>query len=334
MRSEMRRRRDYEMALKNSWRRKENNSDQSMRPISRGDWSHAPDWGMWQHCGSFSGAGASMGGYPRGRPWRGVCWRLQGMGTSKGRSRRSYLDSGWRRKEGSFSPWYEDRIGFSQSPWRSCERKRRASGCSGHRQESCMRWQPARERSHGRKWNALHWQHYHFATCYTSEKRGRPTGACWANWYSAEKRAAHAGIQVQDVGQWADRWLRFVDEERRKGGGKWCSGVQLFIPERIRSPVGRIGRWDEPEVLALAWAPTWRRSTGMGSWGWRSPLAAHGRVAYTIIGGLVCNAHSRLGIRESTTTASPSTRRRGTQSCVWGVVSPSVVGYVGPKRNP
>ena len=142
------------------------------------------------------------------------------------------------------------------------------------------------------------------------------------------------GIQVQDVGPWADRWLRFLDEEPRGMGGEWCSGVQLLIPERIGSPVGRIRCWVEPQVLALAWAPTWRRSTGMGSWGSRSPLAAHGRVVYTISGGLVCNAHSRLGIRESTTTASPSARRRGTQSGVWGVVSPSVVGYVGPKRNP
>ena len=132
----------------------------------------------------------SMGGYPRGRTWRGNCWRLQEMGTSKGWSSRSYLDSGWRRKQGSFSHWYDDRIGFSQSPRRSCERKRTVGGYSGHRQESCMRWQPARERSHGRKWNALHWQHCRYATCYASEKHGRPTGGGWANWYSAGKRAA------------------------------------------------------------------------------------------------------------------------------------------------
>ena len=136
VRSEMRRRRGYEMALKNSGRRKENHSDHRMRQFSGGDWSQAPHWGMWQRCGSFSGTRASMGGYPRGRPWRGACWRLQGMGTSKGRSRRSYLDSGRRTKQGSFSPRYEDRIGFSQSPWRSCERKRTAGACSGHRQES------------------------------------------------------------------------------------------------------------------------------------------------------------------------------------------------------
>ena len=114
------------------------------------------------------------------------------MGTSKGRSKRSYLDSGWRRRQVSFSPWCEDRIGFSQSNWRSCERKRTAGEYSGHRQESCMRWPQARGRSHGRKWNALHWQHYRYATCYASERHGRPTGAGWANWYSKEKRAAQA----------------------------------------------------------------------------------------------------------------------------------------------
>ena len=115
--SEMRRRRDYEMVLKSSWRRKESHSDHHMRQFSGGEWSQAPGWGMWHHCGGSSGTRASMGGYPRGRPWRGDCWRLQGMGTSKGRSRRSYLDSGWQRKQGAFSPWDEDRIGLSQSPW-------------------------------------------------------------------------------------------------------------------------------------------------------------------------------------------------------------------------
>ena len=155
MRSEMRSRRDCEMALKKSWRRKENHSGRHMHQISGGDWSRAADWGMWQRCSSSSGTRASMGGYPRGRPWRGDCWRLQGMGTSKGRSKRSYLDSGWRRRQVSFSAWCEDRIGFSQSRWRSCERKRTAGEYSGHRQESCMRWPPAKGCSHGRKWNAL-----------------------------------------------------------------------------------------------------------------------------------------------------------------------------------
>ena len=106
------------------------------------------------------------------------------------------------------------------------------------------------------------------------------------------------GIQVQDVGPWADMWLRFLDEERRRRGGGWCSGIHFLIPERIGSPVGRVGRWDEPQILALAWAPKGRRSTGMGSWGSRSLRAAHGRVVHTISGGLLCNAHSRLGVRE------------------------------------
>ena len=73
VRCEMRRRRDYEMALKNSWRRKENHSDHHMGQFSGGDWSQAPDLGMWQRCGSSSCTRASMGGYPRGKPWRGVC---------------------------------------------------------------------------------------------------------------------------------------------------------------------------------------------------------------------------------------------------------------------
>ena len=66
--SEMRKRRDCEMALKNSWRRKENHSDCHMHQSSGGDWSQAPDWGKWQRCGGSSGTRASMGGYPRGRP--------------------------------------------------------------------------------------------------------------------------------------------------------------------------------------------------------------------------------------------------------------------------
>ena len=39
VRSEIRRRRDYEMALKNSWRRKENHSDHHVHHFSGGDWS-------------------------------------------------------------------------------------------------------------------------------------------------------------------------------------------------------------------------------------------------------------------------------------------------------
>ena len=116
VRSEMRRQRDCEMALKNSWRRKENHSGRHMHEYSGGDRSQAPDWGMWQRCNSSSGTRASMGGYPRGRPWRGDCWRLQGMGTSKGRSKRSYLDSGWRRRQVSFGPWWRIGLDFIKVP--------------------------------------------------------------------------------------------------------------------------------------------------------------------------------------------------------------------------
>ena len=35
-------------------------------------------------------------------------------------------------------------------------------------------------------------------------------------------------------------------------GGEWCSGIQLLIPERIGSPVGRVGRWEGPRALTCA----------------------------------------------------------------------------------
>ena len=190
VRSAMRRQRDYEMVLKNSWRRKENHSGHPMHQYSGGDWDRAPDWGMWRQCGSSSGTRASMGGYPRGRPWRGDCWRLQGTGTSKGRSRKYCPELGWRRKQVSYSPWYEDRIGFSQNPWRNCDRKRTVGGYGGHHQGSCVRWRPARESSRGRKWSALHWRHCRYATCYASERHGQPTAAGWDNLSSKEKRVA------------------------------------------------------------------------------------------------------------------------------------------------
>ena len=63
-----------------------------------------------------------------------------------------------------------------------------------------MRWPPARGRSHGRKWNALHWQHYRDATCYAPERHGQPTGAGWANCMVFHGEKSRPGIQVQEVG--------------------------------------------------------------------------------------------------------------------------------------
>ena len=121
-------------------------------------------------------------------------------------------------------------------------------------------------------------------------ERARPTGIP-----RRKEPPRRPGARPTAVGrQVADLSRRGATQE----GGECCSGIQLLIPERIGSPMGRIGRWDEPQVPALAWTPTWRRNTCMGSWGSRSPPAAHGRVVHTISGGLLCNAHSCLGVRE------------------------------------
>ena len=38
------------------------------------------------------------------------------------------------------------------------------------------------------------------------------------------------GIKVQDVGPWADRWLRFLDEERRRRGGNGAVAFNFSSP--------------------------------------------------------------------------------------------------------
>ena len=190
VRSEMRRRRDYEMVWKNSWRREENYSDHPMHQCFGGDWRQAPGSGTWRHCGSSSSTCASTGGCPRGRPWRDDRWSLQGTGASKGRSRNYCPEARWLKKRVSYSHWYEDRIGFSRNPWRNLDKKRTARGYSGHHQGYCMKWWPAREHSRGRRWSALHWRRCRYATCYELERHGQPTAVGWDNWSSKVKRVA------------------------------------------------------------------------------------------------------------------------------------------------
>ena len=105
------------------------------------------------------------------------------------------------------------------------------------------------------------------------------------------------GIQVQDVGPWADRWLRFLDEERRRRGGNGAVAFNFSSPSELEA------QWVElvagTSHRSLRWMGTdVERSTGMGSRGSRSPPAAHGVVVHTISGSLLCNAHSCLGVRE------------------------------------
>ena len=42
-------------------------------------------------------------------------------------------------------------------------------------------------------------------------------------------------IQVQDVGPWADRWLRFLDDERRKRGVNGAAVVNFSSPSELEA---------------------------------------------------------------------------------------------------
>ena len=43
------------------------------------------------------------------------------------------------------------------------------------------------------------------------------------------------GIQVQDVGPWANRWLRFLDEERRRRGGGGAVAYNFSSPSELEA---------------------------------------------------------------------------------------------------
>ena len=43
------------------------------------------------------------------------------------------------------------------------------------------------------------------------------------------------GVQVQDVGPWADRWLRFLDEERRRRGGNGTVAYNFSSPSELEA---------------------------------------------------------------------------------------------------
>ena len=48
-------------------------------------------------------------------------------------------------------------------------------------------------------------------------------------------KKSRPGIQVQDVGPWADRWLRFLDEERRRRGGNGAVAYNLPSPSELEA---------------------------------------------------------------------------------------------------
>ena len=43
------------------------------------------------------------------------------------------------------------------------------------------------------------------------------------------------GLQVQDVGPWAERWLRFLDEERRRRGGNGAVAYNFSSPSSLEA---------------------------------------------------------------------------------------------------
>ena len=220
MRSEMRRQRGYEMDWKNSWRRKENHSDCRMHRCFGGDWNMAPGWGVWRQCGSSSGTRESTGGCHRGRPWRDDCWRLRGTGTQTGRSR-------------NYCPESQSLVrGLDWIFTKSLEKLREKKNSRR------MQWSPSGilyEVAAGKEnftWPEMEC----IALAALSLCNLLRIGEAWTAHRSGlgqlvfQGEKSRPGVQVQDVGPWAERWLRFLDEERRRRGGNGTVAYNFSSP--------------------------------------------------------------------------------------------------------
>ena len=86
-----------------------------------------------------------------------------------------------------------------------------------------MKWQLEKINSRGRRWNALDWQRWRYATYYESERHGQPTAVGWDNCFSRGKRV---------VKEWRFRmWGRgqtggYVSSMKRGAGeGEMLGGI-------------------------------------------------------------------------------------------------------------
>ena len=50
-----------------------------------------------------------------------------------------------------------------------------------------------------------------------------------------QEEKSRPGVQVQDVGPWAERWLRFLDEERRRRGGNGAMAYNFSSPGALEA---------------------------------------------------------------------------------------------------
>ena len=92
------------------------------------------------------------------------------------------------------------------------------------------------------------------------------------------------GVQVEDVGPWADRWLRFLDEERRRRGGNGTvaynfSSLSELEAQRVELVAGtshRSLRWHGHRCggAAQAWAAGARGPLLQLMGGWCTPSKA------------------------------------------------------------
>ena len=92
------------------------------------------------------------------------------------------------------------------------------------------------------------------------------------------------GVQVQDVGPWADRWLRFLDEERRRRGGNATVAFNFSSPseleaqwvEMVAGTGHRSLRWHGHRRggAAQAWAAGARGPLLQRMGGWCTPSVA------------------------------------------------------------
>ena len=116
------------------------------------------------------------------------------------------------------------------------------------------------------------------------------------------------GVQVQDVGPWAERWLRFLDEERRRRGGNGAVAYNFSSPsaleaqwvELVAGTSHRSLRWHGHRRggAAQAWAAGARGPLLQLMGGWCTPSVAVSYATPTHAWELASRRRQPVPVRE------------------------------------
>ena len=268
------------MALKNSWLGKENHSGHPMHQYSGGDSSRASDWGMWRHCGNSSGTRASMGGYPA---LEGRLLEIARHGYFEGPVNKVLSGIRMAEKAGVIQSLLRG------SDWifaKSLEKLRQKKNSRR------IQWSPSGilyEVAAGKR--TFTWPEMEcIALAALSLCNVLRIGEAWTAHRSGlgqlvfQGEKSRLGVQVQDVGPWAERWIHFLDEERRRRGGTGAVAYNFSSPSALEAQwvelVGGTGhrslQWHGHRRggAAQAWAAGARGPLVQLMGGWCTPTVA------------------------------------------------------------